>query len=45
VAGAIGVATGCGYYSAALSLTLIAFVVLSVLKWIERRAMATRRER
>lgn len=37
VAGAVGVATGCGYYSAAISLTVIAFLVLAVLKWIEDR--------
>lgn len=34
VAGAAGVATGCGYYSAAASLTLIAFLVLGVLRWL-----------
>jgi putative Mg2+ transporter-C (MgtC) family protein len=37
VAGAVGVAAGCGFYSAAASLTGIAFVVLAVLKSIEDR--------
>ena len=36
-AGAIGVAVGCGYLSMALTLTLIAVIVLVVLKWVERR--------
>ncbi|MEQ8816694.1 MAG: MgtC/SapB family protein [Thalassobaculum sp.] len=40
VAGAAGVATGCGYYTAAFSLTVIAFAVLSLLKWIERRTVS-----
>lgn len=44
VAGAAGVATGCGYYSAAFSLTVIAFAVLSVMRWIERRTVARRRD-
>ena len=34
-AGAAGVAVGCGYYSAAVTLILIALVVLTVLRWIE----------
>lgn len=33
-AGAIGVATGCGFYSAAVTLAAIAFVVMAVLKWV-----------
>lgn len=44
VAGAIGVATGSGYYSTAVSLTAIAFVVLGVLRWIERRALSKAKE-
>src|SRR3546814_18628187 len=36
-AGAIGVATGCGYYSTALALTAFVFIVLTVLSWVSHR--------
>lgn len=36
-AGAIGVATGCGYYSTAISLTVIVFVVLTAIAWFSHR--------
>lgn len=36
-AGAIGVATGCGYYSTAIALTVIVFVVLTAIAWFSHR--------
>ncbi|MBU2102188.1 MAG: MgtC/SapB family protein [Candidatus Omnitrophota bacterium] len=37
VSSAIGLAVGCGYLSAALATTIITFMTLSLLKWVEQR--------
>ncbi|MDD5194899.1 MAG: MgtC/SapB family protein [Candidatus Omnitrophica bacterium] len=37
VSSAIGLAVGCGYLSAAIAATIITFITLALLKWVEHR--------